>query len=135
MRLEGVRGGVEAWLILCPGCRRDLGRLSHCRQRVVECLDGAAGLEGRFRKIESCDESLFVHLVMMIADGGVLVWRGRVLSVAVGETNQFLPVAMLRCVIFSLLLMVWAKSGCAWAEGGSEVGNGQYTRLGGRRLI
>ena len=24
-------------------------------------MDGVAGLEGRFRKIESCDESLFVH--------------------------------------------------------------------------
>jgi hypothetical protein len=42
----------------------------------------------------------------------------------------FLPGAMLRCVIFSLLLLVWAVSECAWAGGGSEVGNGQYTRLG-----
>jgi hypothetical protein len=41
-------------------------------------VDGVAGLEGRFRKIESCSESLFVHVVVMIADGGVwLVWRGR----------------------------------------------------------
>jgi hypothetical protein len=39
-------------------------------------MDGVAGLEGRFRKIESCGESLFVHVVM-IADGGVLMWRGR----------------------------------------------------------
>ena len=37
---------------------------------------------------------------------------------------------MLRCATFSLLLVVWAVSGRAWADGGSEVGNGQYTRLG-----
>ena len=60
---------MAEWLIQSPGCRRDLERLSHCRQREVGFLDGAAGLEGRFRKFESCDESLFVHLVMMIARG------------------------------------------------------------------
>ena len=52
---------VEGLLILCPGCRRDLEQLSHCSGWEVGCSDGVAGLEGRFRKIESCDESLFVH--------------------------------------------------------------------------
>ena len=61
MRLVGVPGVVAVWLILCPGCRMDREQLSHRRQRVVGCVDGVAGLEGRFRKIESCDESLFVH--------------------------------------------------------------------------
>ena len=101
-------------------------------------MDGAGGLEGRFRKIESCDESLFVHLmVMMIADGGVWVWRGRASVVRRGRRIQSILTCshVVRCAIFSLLLMVWAKSGCAWADGGSEVGNGQYTRLGGPRLI
>ena len=71
-------------------------------------MDGVAGLEGRFRKIESCGESLFVHVGVMIADGGV--WFGgaeRVNALSLKESRvEFLPVAILRCIIFSSLLMV-----------------------------
>ena len=56
------------------------------------CVDGVAGLEGRFRKIESCSESLFVQMVVMIADGGALCGGAERVNdvVAEGESNLIL---------------------------------------------
>ena len=70
MRLVGVPGVVAVWLILCPGCRKDLEQLSHRRQRVVGCVDGVAGLEGRLGKLSHATKVCLC--MVMIARG----WRG-----------------------------------------------------------
>jgi hypothetical protein len=70
VRLVGVLEGVGVWLILCPGCRRDLERISHRQQRVV-CLDGVVDLEGRLGNLSHATKvCLDARMAMIFADGG-----------------------------------------------------------------
>ena len=72
MRLVGVLEGVAVWLILCPGFRRDLERVSHRQQRTVVCLDGVVDLKGRLGKLSHATKvCLEARMAMIIADGGV----------------------------------------------------------------
>jgi hypothetical protein len=120
------------WLILCPGCRKDLEQLSHRRQRVVGCVDGVAGLEGRLGKLSHATK-VCLEACSGDDDRGWrgAMWMGRVnTDLAVGESCLFLTCGHDEMYYLRIVDGMVRESGCAWAVGRSEVGIGQSIRLG-----